>query len=185
MVDFITIKEAKEAKKGSITACVTHISELKAGTSKDGKDWTRKTIALQDKTDEVKLTVWNDEIPQFEKGGVFQIENPWWKEHEGNLSLSLGKYAVVKKITDDVSSYTAPTATSEPEEEKEPLPAITEMFVEKIQAETIILLQIEQVVRNVMKLYTNDINDQKVGMFVKEIYRTTQKSNLMRASEIK
>lgn len=47
---------------------------------------------LKDKTGEVKLTLWNDQIEKVSKGNKIKIENGWVKEYRGELQVSTGKF---------------------------------------------------------------------------------------------
>ena len=105
MTNFVSIAEAQQAKKGNIVATVINIGELKAG-SKDGKDWTRKDITLQDTSGTQVLTAWNDDIQKFELNKTYEITSPFWKEYEGKPQLSLGKYANLKQVEVDTQPTT-------------------------------------------------------------------------------
>ena len=115
MVEIITIEQAKAALKGDIKALILRQSDLKSGDpSKAGKDWTRRIYQLKDSSGEMPLTCWNDEIQKIEVGFTYEISNPWWKERDGKVELSLGQYAKVKKVT--VDETPAPTETPAPAE---------------------------------------------------------------------
>lgn len=49
-------------------------------------------IKAKDKTGEVKITLWNDQITQVTKGAKIKIENGWVKEYRGELQVSTGKF---------------------------------------------------------------------------------------------
>lgn len=55
--------------------------------------------ALKDKTGEVKLSLWNDQIEMVKEGDKVKIENGWCSEFKGQKQIStgkLGKLTVVK-----------------------------------------------------------------------------------------
>lgn len=49
-------------------------------------------VKAKDKTGEVKITLWNDQIAQVSKGAKIKIENGWVKEYRGELQVSTGKF---------------------------------------------------------------------------------------------
>ena len=176
--DFITIKEAKAAKKDSFIGVVVNQGDLKSGTKND-KDWTKKTFTIQDTTADVILTAWGDEeISRFKVGNKYEFVGCWWKEYEGKVTLAIGNYAVIKLIgTDDIGNNPKQTTMPENTETRgeingEELPEYSnEQWVRKQALE---LLQIEEVVIQVMLIHKpklSEINHQKLGMFVKEIYK--------------
>ncbi len=46
---------------------------------------------VKDKTGEVKLTLWNDDIALATLGSKLKIENGWAKEYRGELQIGSGK----------------------------------------------------------------------------------------------
>ncbi len=127
MTEFLSIADAKQAMKGDFVGIVSKIGDLKAGTSAKG-DWTMKLITLEDGSGTVDMALFNDDIDKFKLGGKYEIENPWWKKKDGNLSLALGQYAKVKLVTpaDEVQqTITEPSATSQ---DKKPLLEIMDAF---------------------------------------------------------
>ncbi len=113
------IKDCKEALKGSFKGIIIKAGDLKSGT-KDGKDWSRKIFTIQDGSDTAELVTWGDEIKNFEVGRTYEITNPWWKNHEGKISVTVGNYGTAKVITSDIPDTPEPpkeqtTLQSEPE----------------------------------------------------------------------
>jgi replication factor A1 len=50
---------------------------------------------VKDKTGEVKLTLWNDEIDLAVPGSKLKIENGWAKEYRGELQIGSGKFGKI------------------------------------------------------------------------------------------
>ncbi|MBI2597690.1 MAG: DNA-binding protein [Candidatus Diapherotrites archaeon] len=48
--------------------------------------------ALKDKTGEIKLSLWNEQIDQVKEGSTVKIENGWCSEWQGQKQLSTGKF---------------------------------------------------------------------------------------------
>jgi replication factor A1 len=46
----------------------------------------------KDKTGEVSITFWNDDIAKVKKGNKITIENGWCSEFQGEKQLSTGKF---------------------------------------------------------------------------------------------
>jgi len=157
MTNFLTIKEAKEAGKGSFVGTVIGIGDLKSGTSAKG-DWAMKIITLQDETDKVELAAFNEEIDNFKVNDKYKIENPWWKEHEGKLSLNLGQYAKVEFITHSKQTHIEPPL-------KEPILEIPHELESFTIPENIILKQISSIIAR------DEKEGQIIGLRTKEIYR--------------
>jgi len=204
--DFQTIEQCKLDKKGAFIGFIIKQGDLKSGTSNKGtsseKDWTNKRFTISDANDEIELTAWNGDIEKFKVGNKYEFTGFWFKEYQGAVQLSVGKYGKVNLIG---------TATTEPkgvdfgklnakieDDNPEPQPAVgqlapptnplpeigpnLEVFSEE---QCIQLLQIEKVVKETMnKFEPNKIHEgQKVGMHVKEIYRESKKFKFEKASE--
>ena len=56
------------------------------------------TSTIKDKSGEVKLTLWNDQIDQVSVGSKVKIENGWVKEYRGELQVSTGKFGTLSVI---------------------------------------------------------------------------------------
>ncbi len=46
----------------------------------------------KDKTGEIKITLWNDDVDKVKKGDTIVIENGWAKEYRGEIQVSTGKF---------------------------------------------------------------------------------------------
>ncbi len=53
------------------------------------------TARVKDKTGEVKLTLWNDEINLATPGSKLKIENGWAKDYRGELQIGSGKFGKI------------------------------------------------------------------------------------------
>ncbi len=52
---------------------------------------------IKDETGELKLTLWNDEIDQVQKGDKIDIIDGWVKEFQGDLQISAGRNGKIVK----------------------------------------------------------------------------------------
>ena len=55
-------------------------------------------VAVKDETGEVSLTLWNDQINQFEEGDKIVLENGWCSEYRGDKQISTGKKGTIAKV---------------------------------------------------------------------------------------
>ena len=86
------IKDLKPNKSVDVLEVeVVDIEEPKEFTSFKGSG-TLANAKVRDKSGEVKLTLWNDQIDQVQKGAKLKIENGWVKEYRGELQISTGKF---------------------------------------------------------------------------------------------
>jgi len=116
MTNFISIKDALEAKKGDFVGIVSNIGPLKAGTNDKG-DWTMKLLTIEDASSKLQMAVFNEDIDKFKLGGQYEFENLWWKYKDNKLSLALGQYAKIKMVTpapEDKNQTTMETSVPEP-----------------------------------------------------------------------
>lgn len=49
------------------------------------------SVAGKDKTGEIRVSLWNDQIDQVEEGSKIKIENGWCSEYKGEKQVSTGK----------------------------------------------------------------------------------------------
>lgn len=196
------IEESKQkykdgvTKNGSFIATVVGQSDLKSGTGAKG-DWTNRTFTLDDGNTQEKLIAWNDDVKLLKVGYKYEFNSPYWSDYKGNPQLSLGNYCQVKCIgggetqtTMESGSSPAPANTQatqsqgREEPEGETIPNLPVQLQDFIEAETIMLIQIEDEVVKTMKHFGKDTsNPALVGMRVKEIYRKAQNVVFKRANE--
>lgn len=53
--------------------------------------------AVKDDSGEVSLTLWNDQIKQYNEGDVLVIQNGWCSEFKGEKQISTGKKGTIAK----------------------------------------------------------------------------------------
>ena len=82
MADFITIAEAKLAKKGNIQFKVLSLGELKTGTTKGGKPYEKQDAVIKDSSGAMNLTLWNDDVGKLEPGLYYSFDNAWWSDYK-------------------------------------------------------------------------------------------------------
>ena len=86
------IKDLKPNKAVDVLeAEVVEVEEAKEFASFKGTG-RLANAKLKDKSGEVKLTLWNDQIEKVVKGNKVKIENGWVKEYRGELQISTGKF---------------------------------------------------------------------------------------------
>jgi len=190
--DFIKIKDAKEALKGSFKATVIKVGDMKAGT-KNGKDWIKKVFTLEDDTDNVELVAWDDETTQFKLGYLYEIVNPWWKVYEGKVSVQVGKYGTAKVIGSDKSIPETPppppqqTLTEKPKTEQKPdeskIEKLTDIELGTVEDATVKLLAISLAVGEKVKEFTEEPDRTFVMEATKIIYDRFFASNFKKASD--
>jgi replication factor A1 len=70
----------------------TRSVNLRAGGSSDVADAT-----IQDDTGTIKLSLWGEQINQFEVGDKVKIENGYTKMFRNELQLNIGRYGRITK----------------------------------------------------------------------------------------
>lgn len=209
--DFQTIEQCKFAKKGAFIGVIIKQSDLNSGTSNKGtsseKDWTNKRFTITDANDEIELTVWGDDIEKFKVGNKYEFTGFWFKEYQGTIQLSVGKFGKVNLIgtaTEPAPSgqTTLPETKEYPnitnadqlqkikdevaaEKEATPLPEIGPNLAVFSEEQCIQMLQIKKVVKETMTKFapTEIQSGQEIGMHTKEIYRESKKFKFEKASE--
>ena len=176
MSDFISINEALENKKGSFIGTVIHTGDLKSGTTKDGRDWTMKVFSLKDNTGHTEIATFNDEIKLFELDCTYEI-TPWYKCHDGKLSLAIGKFGIVKKIASVSQQQTIGASkeyTSNESTAATNIPEIGEVLKKFTLDENLTISQISKIVKEQVQNEPNPPTESVIGSVVwvrtKEIY---------------
>jgi len=193
MTEFTPIKQAKENLKGNIFGIIVKIGDLKSGTASKG-DWTMKIITIDDGSDMVDIAAFGEsEYSQFVIGAKYEIENLWWKEKDGKLSLALGKFAKVKCVTEAPASLKQETIIKENNTTQESiplsrkptqsLPDLSQAENEIITAESTKLFQIKQKVNETICNYEIQPNQGMVWQITEIIYKYFLKNNFTKARE--
>ena len=196
--DFQTIEQCKFAKKGAFIGVIIKESNLNAGVSNKGtsdeKAWTNKRFTITDANDEIELTAWGDEIDKFKLGNKYEFTGFWFKEYQGTVQLSVGKFGKVNLIG---TAQTPAVQTTMPTESVDtpiseqakgpptPLPEIGANLAVFSEEQCIQMLQIKKVVKETMTKFapTEIQTGQEIGMHTKEIYRESKKFKFEKASE--
>lgn len=190
MVEFQSIEQVKDEHLKNLKGIIVKESDLKAGTY-DKKDWIMKIFTFEDKTGQLELACFNDEIKNFLKGHTYEVENFYWKDKSGTKSASLGQYAKVKEVAAD-TTYTSPAVTPPPEEkpvdwtppEHVELPKPSPTLIDFVQQANLTLLQIEGIITLQHAELGIPFNGQHIGLHTKEIYEDVKKTNLIKASKM-
>ncbi|HLD43573.1 MAG TPA: OB-fold nucleic acid binding domain-containing protein [Candidatus Nanoarchaeia archaeon] len=88
-----------QPKQGNvdITAAVVD-KETPRTWEKFGKQGRVCNARLKDDTGEIKLTLWNDEIDQVNKGDTIRITNGFVNEWQGEMQLTAGRFGKIEII---------------------------------------------------------------------------------------
>jgi len=198
MVEYILLDDARNARKGSFIAEVISLGEVTTGTSDKGA-WSKQSATLKDNSSIQQMTLWNADIGQLDLHNFYQFENPYWTEYNGEPQVALGNYCKLhlankNNLLPGKEGAKSPPQTLEEHQEADTrtpaieLPSIPENVVNVVETDTLLMLQIDAVVRVTMTKYRPNnveaLNNQQVGMFVKEIYRQLKNTNLVKASTL-
>ncbi len=97
--DRVKISELQaRAPVPEITGEIVSLGEPRKFASAKGSG-TVCDAALKDKSGEIKLSLWNEQIEQVKEGDKITIENGWCSEWQGQKQIStgkLGKLTVIK-----------------------------------------------------------------------------------------
>ena len=210
--DFVKIKDAKEALKGSFKGIIIKASDLKSGTT-NAKDWTKKTFTIEDDSGKAELVTWGEEVSQFKVGYTYEIVNPYWKtyvdkQNVPHITVQVGKYGTAKVIGSDKSipdtpqppkeqtvlesgsqsapEFTSPQITqSKGRTDESKIEKLTDIELGTVQDATVKLLAISLAVGEKLKEFTEEPSREFVMEATKIIYQNYFVSNFKKASEIK
>ncbi|MEK0347047.1 MAG: hypothetical protein QQN44_01800 [Nitrosopumilus sp.] len=207
--DFVKIKEAKEALKGSFKGIIIKAGDLKSGTS-NGKDWTKKTFTIEDESGTADLVAWGEEVSQFKIGYKYEIVNPWWKtyvdkQNVPHVTVQVGNYGTAKVIGSEPKEPlvepdpTKPLTTTlpetpqsppeqtvkQPEPEEPKIEKLTDVQLGTVVDATKILLAISLAVGEEVQKVAKEPSREFVMEATKIIYQTYFVSNFKKASDIK
>ncbi len=190
MTEFTSIKTAKQNLKGNIFGVVVKIGDLKSGTAAKG-DWTMKVITLDDGSDMVDMAAFGEsEYSKFQLGCKYEIENPWWKQKDGKLSLALGQYAKVKMVSEapvikqeSITNDTTTSPSSNVTKQTKSLPELSQAETEIITAESTKLFQIKHKVNETICNYEIQPNQGMIWQMTEIIYNNFLKNNFTKASD--
>lgn len=84
--------------KIDVEANILLIEDPRAIRSKDGKDNTVANAIIMDDSAQIKLSLWNDDIPKFRKGQKIRITNAYLKIFNNEPILNVGQYGKIEII---------------------------------------------------------------------------------------
>lgn len=89
-----TISDAKNMRSGiNIEATVAKLGDPRTVNLKSGGTSDVCDVVITDESgDEMKLTLWNDDISKVSAGDKIQITNGYTNEYKGEPQLSIGKF---------------------------------------------------------------------------------------------
>lgn len=164
-----TLLETKGAKKGSITVAVISAGDPSTGTKKDGSTWRKRVFTVQDESMTTPMTTWDEWVDRFVPGQKYVIKGIYWKEYNGELQLSCGKYTTYEELGAAPGQPTLPTQTA-PQPAPTPAAPAVDVPVDKIILAVKRLTAIERIVTESMPK-TETIVPAKVGLYTKIIYQ--------------
>lgn len=96
MTDFIPIAQAKKMRSGiNVAAEVGEISSRRTVNLKNGGSVDVADAVIFDdigEENQMKLTLWGEDIGLIQKGSKVRIENGYTNEFKGEVSLTKGKF---------------------------------------------------------------------------------------------
>ena len=101
--------ELKDVKpnQGNIDVVVTVVKkEAPRSFEKFGKKGRVCNVIVKDATDQVTLTLWNDDIDQVSEGDTIHLQNGWCSEFRNEKQLSTGKFGKIEVIQGAVDRKT-------------------------------------------------------------------------------
>lgn len=158
MVNYITIVDARAAKKGSIIAKVIGVGEVTSGSGDKGK-WEKQIATLKDNSGTQQITLWNDDIGKLDQGQFIKLENPFWNTYKDVTQLSLGKFYIIHLAneTDLIKSETPEeSATLQTKETEKEIGEVYSETRTKIEASIKTILKIrKQIIETVNEFENN------------------------------
>ena len=135
--------ELKDIKpnSGKIDVVVHVVTKESPRTfDKFGKKGKVCNALVQDETDKVTLTLWNEDVDKVDVGDKVHVENGWCSEYKGEKQLSAGKFGKIEVVgknekapevfTNDPSILKSPGGDGDDDDESEE-PVDAEEFVEE------------------------------------------------------
>jgi replication factor A1 len=84
---------------------------------KYGKQLKLANAIATDGTDEIKITLWNDDVDKVKVGSIIKIENGYVNEFQGEKQLTAGKFGKLEVVNGESSSDDSQSSESENSEE--------------------------------------------------------------------
>ena len=85
------------SRKVDIEGTIVEKKEVRDVNTKNGATRVCNCI-LEDDSGTVELTLWGDEIEEYDQNDKVKVENGFVSEWNGNLQLSAGKYGKITKL---------------------------------------------------------------------------------------
>jgi ssDNA-binding replication factor A large subunit len=80
-----------------LDAVVKEISPVKE-FSKFGKTGRVATAIIKDKTGEIQLTIWDEQIEKLKKGDKIKLTNAYVKEWQGEKQVNIGRIGSIEVL---------------------------------------------------------------------------------------
>jgi len=82
----------------NIEVIVKSIEPIKT-INKFGKELRLANAIVTDGNDEIKLTLWNEDVDKVKAGSIIKITNGYVNEFQGEKQLTLGKFGKIEIIS--------------------------------------------------------------------------------------
>ena len=86
----------------NIEASVKSLDEVKI-INKYGRELKLRNVVITDGEDEIKLTLWNDDVDKVKQGSVVKITNGYVNEFQGEKQLTTGKFGKLEVLGEEGS----------------------------------------------------------------------------------
>jgi len=131
----MNIKELQPGQGSvNIELTVKSLDEIKI-INKYGRELRLRNAIATDGEDEIKLTLWNQDVDRVQVGSVIKITNGYVNEFQGEKQLTTGKFG--KLEVEGEASQEQPAEQPEQTEQPEQAPAEPEQPVEEQPAEQV------------------------------------------------
>lgn len=87
------ISEAKQLRSGiNVEVIVLKKGEIRTVNTKAGTTLRVCDCFVEDDTDQIQLTLWEDDVDKVKIGDIVEIKNGYTNTFKGEISLTKGKY---------------------------------------------------------------------------------------------
>lgn len=93
------IKDLKpDSRRVNLEARVVSIAQPREVTLKTGEKATVADVTIEDETDKIVLTLWNEDIDRVRSGARIKIENGYVTTFRGDMRLNVGRYGKLEVL---------------------------------------------------------------------------------------
>ena len=93
MTELVTIAQASIMRGGINTkGIIASVGDVRTVNLKDGTTKPVVDAILEDKSGNIKMTLWGEDTSLVKKGDTVSIQNGYTNEYKGEISIAAGKY---------------------------------------------------------------------------------------------